>query len=459
MRDERPGRTDKRIKQARHHVRFQELAEQYRRLLLWSHTGSGKTSQLSIGLPLYRLGRDPSLRIGIFGGQDAQVKKISRSISDYITYSHDLHDVFPDLVPGPVWAGDKMIVKRPGISKDYSIQVSGITAKLHGSRLDLAILDDVLNFQTAYSDAERTRLWEWFNKTIIGRMDPDHGQILIAGNAFHPMDFMHRLERMKNAWHAERFPIVDQHGNSMWPEYWSQEAIAQRQREMSPEEWAREMLCLARDDASSRFKTEYIQQALNRGNGLPLIAGFKDGPPINYRAYTGVDLATKRRGRRHDKTDLTVLFTILLGPDESRRVLEIQSGRWGAPEIVDRIINTSHRFKSHVVIESVGAQLFIDDIVKKLSAVPTTTYDTNKRTHSDPIYGIEAMAVEMRNGKWIIPNDNNNCHPEVTAWCQEMLNYGLHTHPGDRLMASFFAREGAMQTKPKIEWGTVRSLI
>ncbi len=43
-------------------------------------------------------------------------------------------------------------------------------------------------------------------------------------------------------------------------------------------------------------------------------------------------------------------------------------------------------------------------------------------------------------------------HPEVDAWVNEMLYYDPRSHTGDRLMASWFAREAARQ-------GTIRAEV
>ncbi len=60
------------------------------------------------------------------------------------------------------------------------------------------------------------------------------------------------------------------------------------------------------------------------------------------------------------------------------------------------------------------------------------------------------MAAELAGGKWLIPNEHKQpngkvepMHKEVGEWISEMLFYDPKEHTGDRLMASWFAREGA----------------
>ena len=74
----------------------------------------------------------------------------------------------------------------------------------------------------------------------------------------------------------------------------------------------------------------------------------------------------------------------------------------------------------------------------------------------DPAFGIESLAAEMANGKWIIPSlDGLPLTPEVSALIDEMLFYSPDKHTGDHLMAAWFAREGARMGAQTVEFGRV----
>jgi hypothetical protein len=134
-------------------------------------------------------------------------------------------------------------------------------------------------------------------------------------------------------------------------------------------------------------------------------------------------------------------------------VLCIESGRWAGPEIVERIIDTHKRFHSIVVVESNATQEFILQFTRKMSAVPVKPYYTGAKVFRDPHFGIESLATELANEKWIIPSRDGRAHPEIEAWVSELLFYDPRAHPGDRLMASWFAREGARMSMPKAQFG------
>ncbi len=66
--------------------------------------------------------------------------------------------------------------------------------------------------------------------------------------------------------------------------------------------------------------------------------------------------------------------------------------------------------------------------------MPTST----GRNRHDPLFGIESLAVELEQCRWIIPDE-----PHARAWGRELLAYSPTAHPGDRVVASWFAREAA----------------
>lgn len=445
MRDERSVAGRQHIRQSTIHRRFQAFANDYDRLLLWSHMEAGKTQQISIGRTLWELGKNPNLRFGIFSSTENQSRKIARTIAEYIDTSDELHEVFPHLRRGALWNDSALVVQRTSIAKDPSVQCSPLTGKVLGSRLDRAILDDVLTFESAFSAAKRTHLWDWYQKNIPGRIT-EGGKVLVVGNAFAPDDFMHTLAK-NTSWHSEKFPLVGPDGKSTWPEVWSEARIAARRAELTPEEFNRQMLCVARDDASSRFQRLWVDACMERGEGRKPAVALQNIPP-GYSVHTGVDLGS----RQHKKSDQTVLLTFVQHPDGSMEIIEVQSGRWAGPEIVQRVIDVHHRFRSIVYVENVHAQQFIVDFTKHTSSVPVVPFATDSRKNH-PEFGIETIAVQMANRKWIIPNENGKCHPEIEALVQEILYYDPNAHTGDRLMAMWIAMEGARRQKPKLQYG------
>jgi len=448
LRDEETGLP---IVQSRWHMEWQALLTRHRRLILWSHTESGKTAQLG-GRLLWELGRNPQLRIVILSNTNEQARRVTTQIGRYIEFSGELHRVFPGLVPDEAlpWTVQQKFVARPHQAKDPSIRSLGVHSNILGGRIDLLIIDDILDYENTRTPGQRDDLVRWLLSTIEGRLTRK-ARVWWIGNAWHVDDAMHRFAAHP-AWRAFRYAVVDDRGQTIWPDRWPQGRVDTKRAELGPVEFARQMMCKARSDEESRFKEAWIEQCKKRGEGKTLIHALREVPQ-GHRTYTGVDLGVRvAKTRGAGKPDLTCLFTIAVHPDGTRQVLDIDSGNWAGSEIVEKIISAHARYHSIVLVENNAAQEFILQFTRAKSAVPVRPFHTGKNKYH-PEFGVEGVATEMANGKWIIPC-MGGMHPEVAAWVNELLYYDPKVHAGDRLMASWFAREGARMATSK---GRVRT--
>lgn len=446
MRDDETGLP---ILQNRWHFEWQAIWSKYRRSIIWSHPEGGKTVQVS-GRILFELGLNPRLRIGVLSNTFDQAKKITSPVAKYIESSAELKRVFPHLRPDTVtgWSVSEMFIDRPNkFTKDPTLRPFGIHANILGGRIDLLIIDDVLDHENTRTHAQREDLRQWILSTIEGRLTKE-ARVWWIGNAWHRDDAMHTFAKHVS-WNGFKYPVVDKMGKTVWADKWPQDRVDQKRVDLGPLEFMRQMGCQARSDEDARFKEAWIEGCKKRGNMVDMVHALHDVPP-GHRIFTGVDLGVREKSaaRKRKRPDYTCLFTIAVLPDESRRVLEVQSGNWGGQEIVNRIIDVHRRLHSIVVVENNAAQDFILQFARGQSSVPLIPFTTGSNKHH-PEFGIESMAVEMSNAKWIIPNIEGLMEPDIAAWVDEMLYYDPLAHTGDRLMASWFAREGGrLQPKP-----------
>lgn len=433
-----------------------------------THVVTGNTVQFSAAAPLFLLGRNPNLRIAIISKTEKQALKIVRMVADYISgrVGPELHHVFPNLRPGNKWTDTQLFVERdPGI-REPSLQAIGYGGAIMGSRIDVVILDDVLDSKNTQTQAQRDSVWQWYLKDVDNRVTAD-GKVWGIGNAWNPKDLYHTFEA--HGWPTYRFPVsIDQQlidryphlkgqlGEPMWPQRWSKERIHKKRHgppPLPPIEFARAYMCVARDDADARFKHEWIAKCLEAGDGLMHyhdIDHYGDARfPVGHEGddtaiedlvavYHGVDLSTGR-----EEGDLTVVFTIGVykGRDKRREVLNVESGRWQIVEIAERIIAIWKRYGGVFLVENNAAQDYVVQILGNTN-VPVFPYTTGK-SKADPTHGVEVLAGEMANGRWVIPSKQGQpMSPEVEAWIAEMIDYSPNpkVHTGDRLMASWFAR-------------------
>ena len=446
-------KTGKAVRQSELHEKWQRLITEHDRVVIWAHVEAGKSVNIAVGRVLWEIGKDPTKRAAIISGTDIQARRTVRALSTLISEPGPIHDVFPGLarsMDGPWNDHELTLLGHPKGMRDATVQSYGLASRsIQGSRIDLLVIDDILDEKNTASPAQMQEIWEWFHAVIENRMTAT-GKVVCIGTAWHPEDFNHRLAKLPN-WVARRYPVLNEDGVSTWPAQWPLHRIAERRTALEsaqPGEFARMFLCQPRDDHQMRFKRAAIDRCKERGLGKTLMhfegTATEQGDelrdiPKGYRIYTGVDMAFSQQ----KAADMSCLFTIAVWPDGTREVLDVRAGRWHGEEFKRRILNTHKRFHSIFIVEDNGAQRFVVESLQSTTEVPVIPFTTTGRNKADRAFGVEAMAVEFDNAKWLIPNIKGTCHPEVEAWIQEMLFYDPTRHTGDHLIASWFAKEGA----------------
>ena len=447
IRDEETGRV---LRNADFHCDWQAFLRDNPRAALIAPVEHGKTQQV-LGKVLHLLGQDPTLRIALISNTADQSQKLLRQVRTHIERNEKLRDVFPALKPSPrdedPWHQSMITVDRSTIAKDPSVQAHGVFGPVVGARLDVIVLDDVLDFENTRTEEQRKKLLEWFDTTVFTRATKN-ARIFAIGTPWHPDDFLHELER-RPGFAAKRYSAVQNphappsQWAPIWPAQWPVSRLLDRQANMPETVFSRKYLCQARMDATSRFRQQWMDQMVALGKGLTFYAEapLAQGGVRPLPCFTGVDLGVGTK----EENALTVLFTIAQRDDGRRLVVNIEAGRWQSPEILDRLASHYRRYNSTIMVESNGAQRFIIDMAQDRN-IPVVAFHTGGNKW-DPEWGVESLAVEMRNRQWVLPSGSagDRIHPDAAAWIRECLYFNPTEHTGDRLMASWLAREALRQ--------------
>lgn len=316
-----------------------------------SYTVTHNTSAISVGRVLWEIGRNPRIRVAILSDTEGLAKKIVGAISRYITSSAEYQMVFPHVrpsrKPGEGWTDKSITVERSGILRDPTVRAAGYLGAIMGSRWDLVIVDDILNWENTLTKDARDKLFRWVMATMMGRLTRS-SRLYFVGTAYHPDDLMHRMAKRAGAvWH--RFPGITVDGRIAWPQRYDAAYFVRKRGELTPAEFARQILCVARSDEEARFKQEWIDRALELGRGhRPAYAIDTRMLPAGSKIYTGVDLAVQS----NDRSDRSAFFTLGITPQNKRQPLWIQSGKLAGPTIIDALYDHDKRYRSIQVVEN-----------------------------------------------------------------------------------------------------------
>jgi len=427
-------------------------------------TGSENGRELTIGAGLWAIGRDLMGGLAPTAAWVGDTKRVAlaraEAMADYVPPDRGpetpgqlaFSRVFPHIVRGNLWNADRgyRLTRRDLKikSKDPTIQAAGADTGIHGTHLRYLFADDVQTYDNQRISSRREHVYDQFYRKVVDRLDVDSWAWFLTNTWWDDSCDAQLVNR--HGWADITLDIssinpyqhTGQLGVLSWPELHSEAVIRREMRNPMRGEVERRLWNVRMKRADSNpFKDAWIK--LCYVHGLTLVPRLDTVPP-GFTTFTGVDLG----GFDGKSTsDQSCLFTIMLREDgiRKRRVLDIQTGRWDVHELIERLVSTHRRYKSMLIVESVGVQRAVAQMAagRELPVRPFTTTGVNKW---DPTLGVQSIAAEMAMGQWEIPvHSDGSAHPEVEAWIAELEGFDPEKHTGDRTMASWIAKMGAYE--------------
>ncbi len=469
LRDEEGNR----VTNADHHVRILDLLTREARAAILAFAEAAKTTAVTIGRVLWELGHNPNLRVGILCDTSEKAAELVGTIGRYIRESEELHAVFPGLRPGrkeadPLlklkgrwvkWTMHSFTVDRSSKVRDPSVRAASVGKPVQGVRFDLLICDDLVTWETSYTDKRRKKLSRWFKNAIAGRLSA-HSRVWILNTAYHPQDLVHEYAR-KAGYGIHTFPLRAHPGAkvSLWPGRWTPEAMLQRVADLGGEgsvEVSRQIDAVPQNDNSLHFPETWIGKALAVGNDTEVRPEWPvDEVPEGAIIVAGVDVGASEK-EAGGESAIVVLLCFPRGsvkydyPPGYYQILWVEGGHWETPETHRRVHEIAHRYQCVMYVEDNGVQRFL----RQFAAPPTPPGEEPRRVPTilpfqtgankmHPVQGVVSIGVDMNAGRVGIPNVGGAVDEQVGHLLGELRKFTPGEHTGDRLMAFWIAREGA----------------
>ncbi len=483
--------------------------------------GIGKTISCA-GLALWMLARNSRLRGAICSATAAQAKKPLNSLRALIDGSDDLRLIAPHLVrsrkTGDPWSDDKFTVDRPLGIRDPSMVAFGIDSEtVQGSRLELAIIDDLLNAENTRTPEARDNTHRKFFGQIANRVEYRNkaSRLWILNTTWHPEDYVNRLSEVSRwptlrmsvrgdvwvsgadpAWDCDELLVVSQdprpggkthcrlaanepdpkNEKPLWAERYDNKTIEElRQTFMhSPGDFARFYESSAEDDSGALCKREFIVRCkrLAQKDGIHEL---RESYPVgDWLTFTGLDPAITA----DKKGNASAFFTFGVRPkDQACVILDIDIGHFDAVTLIRKLLTKIKAFRSYAAVENNAMQEAVIQLGRSVPGaedLPIRSVHTGDHSKAHPWLGVTGFFFEMGMGRWRIPTAASavfdeksdvgvGCDPRVRSLLSQCVAYTPQAHTSDILMATFIARQiavklGALNSGPAGERGHALNL-
>lgn len=352
----------------------------------------------------------------------------------------------------------------------FGSKVRGLVRK--GRRPSLILCDDMENDQAVETDGQRDKLRRWFTRALIPTGVAGRLATIVVGTLLHADSLLSRLLSPDHfpGWLKRRYAarysdagLPDPEGTViLWPEYWTAEALDQRRREIGSLAFAQEYLNQPIDNETAIFRWEWLEAAINRGNGRgflyappgripydlavstwdPVELGERAGDGAAYQVLvTAWDLGIvedEKQAIRQD-SDFTCGITVGLTASDRLEVRRIYRRRGLTPaEVRQRVLSEQEITASdYVVIERNAAQRIHEIELRGVPGLPIVGHTTT-RAKSSLWEGVPGMALAFELGRidlaWKDPTERAKVDTLVT----EAHGLGREAHD-DTVMALWMA--------------------
>lgn len=314
-------------------------------------------SRMAAFFVLWMLAKKPEIRILYISSTanlaEKQLKFIKDKLESKVFSRYWPQHVNPEEGKRKKWTNGEIELDHPirvkeGI-RDPSVFTAGLTTSITGMHCDLAILDDVVVYENAYTEEGRAKVAS--QVSLLTSIEGAESEQLAVGTRYHPKDIYGSMMEMEYDTYNEDGDIigteqvysvfqrvVEEQGEMLWP----------RQQRAEDGKWfGFTMQILGRKKAQYLDKTQFYAQYYNNpnspdGNGIPPTKfQYYDRKHLIQRSgrwyygdkrlnvYAAIDFAFKA-GRRNDFTAIAVI-----GIDSQRNVYVLDIDRFKTELISD----------------------------------------------------------------------------------------------------------------------------
>ncbi len=160
------------------------LTSVYKYKLILLPRGGFKTSICTIGYSIWRLARNPNLRVLIDSKTEDRSQGILSGIKEHCEFNDKFREVYGNWKNIPGWQESSITLPyRTTPRKEPSIDTGGVDAPKTGGHYDLIIADDLHDERNIDTEWMRNKV-KLHYKTLFPLLEPE-GEIIIVGTRWH----------------------------------------------------------------------------------------------------------------------------------------------------------------------------------------------------------------------------------------------------------------------------------
>jgi len=297
-----------------------------------------KSTISTVGYALWRLGKDPNLRILIYTDiLNPTGTGFMRAIQGHILHNSRLHLVFPNLKPATdrgsnkyqKWNSKEIIVERSHYSlKENSITISSTEQDLTSWHGELQLYDDIVTFKNAKTDEKLKGIYDWYEKTLC--LADRINRKVIVGTRYHDADTYGQL--IKNDAMKLYLRKYRENDKYIWDDELNIKYCEKMHAQLRPYEFSCQFNNDPIEEGAAEFQPDWIKQRWNYDLMINNITSGATNPGkafedwiATHNRYLGMD--PNRAQRKIKRNDFMTIIALGVDTKENIYVYDFYRGK------------------------------------------------------------------------------------------------------------------------------------
>lgn len=398
--------------------------------------GSGKSYMWCYSFPLWRL--YSYTRPMLYGGDtvDNKNRKETAMITNTMTLAKvhvnkiieeiTTNDILKEKIDpnGKAKLGETAIEGENGAI----LHVRGKDGFIRGLHVGAAIIDDMPDESSLYSDEQREKLKEVFRGTITPIVEP-YGYLIVSGTPYStaPNELYNVIKGDKRFYSFE-YPIVFPDGRPLAPDRYTFEDIKAKRTELGSIVFAREYLVIPISDNSTIFPYEYLRRSTVGMDKVSFADSIEFFPFELQRVVVGCDFAVSG----NIGADYTVYS--VWGIDYSNNFYLINYFRakgMSHNEQVDKIVLFNRLYKpDKIVCESNGFQGILSALARERGLSNIEQFTTTEGNKKDLYSGLPSLSAMFERGQIKVPYKEGETRQKIELMFSEFASVTFRSDKG-----------------------------
>jgi predicted phage terminase large subunit-like protein len=361
----------------------------------------GKSEQNTVRYPVWRLERDPSMRIIVGAYNQTLANKFSRKS----------RRIAVERIP---LSSDRAAVEEWETAAGGGLRAVGVGGGITGQGGNLILIDDpVKSREEAESLAYRDRVWDWYRDDLYTRLEPG-GAIILTMTRWHEDDLAGRLisesQNGGEKWEVLNLPALAGENDPLGREVG--EALCPDRYSVSDLEGIKTVLGVRSFTALYQGRPQPEEGVLFKRHWFTVVDTAPEG--LKWVRYWDLAASTKTTA------DYTASAEVALGPEGDLFIRDMVRGRWEWPDAKKVMVSTmltgnGTRHGVEKALHGIAAvqELLRDQTLARVS-IQGIDVDKDKMTRALPWAARgEAGKIKLIRGEWV-----NSFLDEVCAFPQ-----------------------------------------